>query len=116
MTAQEYRLVELFCGPGGIAKAATLVDEEFGTIKPIWANDIDEDACATYRENIHKNSQSDTYEVIHKDVREFNSLKSAIPQEFEALTFGFPCNDYTVVGQDRIPEEEERHAGKGLFR
>ena len=52
-----FRLGELFCGPGGLGLAATRArvtapaGEEF-TISHAWANDYDKDTCATYRHNL----------------------------------------------------------------
>jgi len=53
-----FKLAELFCGPGGLslgAMTAVVISPKGKTykIKPIWANDIDEDACKTYARNIH---------------------------------------------------------------
>ena len=44
-----FRLGELFCGPGGIAKGATIANinnPEWG-IYPQLANDYDQDTCNT---------------------------------------------------------------------
>ena len=54
----KYKLAELFCGPGGLGSAAlkSVVKTDSGktfSIKPVWANDIDRDACDTYLKNIH---------------------------------------------------------------
>ncbi len=90
-----YRLGELFCGPGGLAWGAIHADigkPEF-SIEHQWANDYDADACATYSRNICQNS-SDT--VFLKDVKDLNMLELA---PIDALAFGFPCNDYSVVGE-----------------
>lgn len=49
-----FRLGELFCGPGGIARGATTANinnPEWG-ITHQWANDYDADTCKTYIRNI----------------------------------------------------------------
>lgn len=49
-----FRLGELFCGPGGIAKEATsanINNPKWGIIHQ-WANDYDKDTCKTYIRNI----------------------------------------------------------------
>lgn len=92
-----YRLGELFCGPGGIAWGAlnaNIGDDSYRIIHQ-WANDYDKDTCETYRYNICRNNPKSVY---HKDIREFN-LEN-LP-EIDALAFGFPCNDYSVVGQQK---------------
>ena len=51
-----YRLGELFCGPGGLAlgahNAQVWKDGVEYRIKHAWANDIHKDTCDTYAENI----------------------------------------------------------------
>lgn len=59
----EYRLGELFCGPGGIAWGATHADignEKFGIIHQ-WANDLDESTCRTYIRNICPENPESVY-------------------------------------------------------
>lgn len=92
-----FRLGELFCGPGGIAWGATHADigvPEF-TIVHQWANDYDADTCETYRRNICPNAPQTVY---HADIRTFDMTQLA---PIDALAFGFPCNDYSVVGEQR---------------
>ena len=92
-----FKLGELFCGPGGIAIGATTAKIENSDYKIVhqWANDYDEDTCATYCRNI---CPSDPNSVYHEDVRKFDMDKLA---PIDALAFGFPCNDYSVVGEQR---------------
>ena len=92
-----YRLGELFCGPGGIAWGAIHADignPEYGIIHQ-WANDYDASTCETYRHNICPNAPQTVY---HEDIRKFDMDKLA---EIDALAFGFPCNDYSVVGEQK---------------
>ncbi len=97
-----FRLGELFCGPGGIglaAKNAVVVkgDLDF-TIDHAWATDYDKDTCLTFSENIcPKNTKS----VLCKDIRKlkFSTLKKI--SEVDALAFGFPCNDFSGVGEQK---------------
>ncbi|MFB7884974.1 DNA cytosine methyltransferase [Microbacterium sp. NPDC056057] len=90
--AQTFRLGELFSGPGGIAKGAALASGVAGnTIAHAWATDYDKDTCETYRTNF-KGAK-----VIHKDVRKLDIKNELGP--IDALAFGFPCNDFSVVGE-----------------
>lgn len=92
-----FRLGELFCGPGGLALGATTakIDNPDYKIVHTWANDYDESTCKTYRRNICPN---DPDSVICGDVRklDINSLG-----EIDALAFGFPCNDFSIVGEQK---------------
>ena len=92
-----FRLGELFCGPGGLAWGATnadIGDPNWG-IKHQWSNDYDENTCKTYRRNICP-KQPET--VYHEDIRKFDLTHLA---DIDALAFGFPCNDYSVVGEQK---------------
>ena len=93
----QYRLGELFCGPGGIACGASLADigKKNYSIVHAWANDYDKDTCNTYIHNIcPRNPES----VICVDVRKLD-LKTL--GAIDALAFGFPCNDFSVVGEQK---------------
>lgn len=92
-----FRLGELFCGPGGIAWGAmnaTIENSEFKIVHQ-WANDYDEATCETYRHNICPEAPQTVY---HEDIRKFDMTKLAA---IDALAFGFPCNDYSVVGEQK---------------
>jgi DNA (cytosine-5)-methyltransferase 1 len=95
-----YRMGELFCGPGGLALAATMasVSNSEVLIKHAWATDYDKDTCATYRRNICPNDYSS---VICEDIRKLDYGKLKKTSEIDALVFGFPCNDFSVVGEQK---------------
>lgn len=90
-----FRMGELFCGPGGIAYGATQAKVDGYSIEHAWANDYDENTCETYRANICPDNPKS---VIHGDVRKLD-LTTLGP--IDALAFGFPCNDFSVVGEQR---------------
>lgn len=92
-----FQLGELFCGPGGLALGAISADigVEGMKITHKWANDYDEDTCRTYRRNIcPENPES----VICADVRSLDLSKLG---SIDAFAFGFPCNDFSVIGEKR---------------
>lgn len=93
----EFKMGELFCGPGGIAygaMTARIKNPEYRIIHQ-WATDYDKDTCGTYTRNICPNAPES---VIHEDIRKLD-LTSLSP--IDALAFGFPCNDYSVVGEQK---------------
>jgi DNA (cytosine-5)-methyltransferase 1 len=97
-----FRLGELFCGAGGLALAAKTAQinhpysqhqtEKYSSIIHSWANDYSTDACETYRRNINQTN------VVCCDVAD---LKMETLPQTDALAFGFPCNDFSGIGQKR---------------
>ncbi len=93
----KFKLGELFCGPGGIAWGAMnakIKDKSFSIIHQ-WANDYDKDTCDTYRYNICPKVPKTVY---HEDIRKLDMTKL---KPIDALAFGFPCNDYSIVGEQK---------------
>jgi len=97
-----FRLGELFCGPGGLALGATSAKVKANgrhySISHAWATDYDKDTCATYRHNICPDNPKS---VICCDIRKlkFEVLKKI--SDIDTLAFGFPCNDFSVVGEQK---------------
>ena len=92
-----FKLGELFCGPGGIALGALSADigmEEYKIVHA-WANDYDKNTCDTYINNI---CPMDPESVVCGDVHELDMTKL---QPIDALAFGFPCNDFSLVGEQK---------------
>ena len=92
-----FRLGELFCGPGGLAlgaTTATISNPEYKIIHA-WANDYDESTCQTYRKNICPDNPKS---VICGDVRELDIDSLS---DIDGFAFGFPCNDFSVVGEQK---------------
>lgn len=94
-----FKLGELFCGPGGIAlgarDASFVHNGETFSVSHEWASDYDNDTCATYAKNIcadHINS------VICEDVKTLE-IENLTP--IDAFAFGFPCNDFSQVGEQK---------------
>lgn len=97
MNKKVFKLGELFCGPGGLALGAInakIADLDYSIVHE-WANDYDSDTCNTYRRNI---CPQDEDSVICGDVRELDIDSLG---EIDALAFGFPCNDFSVVGEQK---------------
>lgn len=95
-----FKLAELFCGPGGLSLGAMFasakdINGNSYKIKPVWANDIDENTCKTYTKNIHNGDPS---HVLCAPVETVDFRKMP---PFDVLAFGFPCNDFSVVGEQK---------------
>lgn len=96
---RQFRLGEFFCGPGGLACGAMSAKIEvpgFG-ICHAWSNDYDQATCNTYAENICPDAR-DT--VVCHDVRTLD-LNDKRLTPIDGFAFGFPCNDFSVVGEHK---------------
>ena len=87
---QTYRLGELFAGAGGMALGTHKAQVDGYGFRHVWANDMDKDACETLKQNVPVD------EVICKKVE---NLRFEDLPEIDGLVFGFPCNDFSVVGE-----------------
>ena len=95
----EFKFGELFCGPGGLGlgavQASVQASNERHFISHSWAVDSNKDACQTYNRNVCPNDRDS---VICSDVRQLDF--STLPA-IDAFMFGFPCNDFSVVGEKK---------------
>ena len=95
----KYRLGELFSGPGGLAKGAMMasikVRDDHHSFSHAWASDYHLDSCRTYQRNICPQNPDS---VMCMDVRDLN-LANLEP--IEGFAYGFPCNDFSVIGESK---------------
>ncbi len=96
----KFRFGELFCGPGGIAWGALSANvknnNQLFLMEHAWATDYDHDTCSTFAHNI---CDGKFHSVICEDIRKLDLGRLAEISEIDALAFGFPCNDFSVVGE-----------------
>lgn len=86
------KVCSLFAGIGGI----DLAFEQAG-FEVAWANEIDRDACKTYRHNFPNTI------LVEDDIRNINAEN--IPN-FDVLTAGFPCQSFSVCGNKKGFDDE----------
>lgn len=95
-----FRLGELFSGPGGIgtgAKLSHLPSHPEYKIVHQWSNDYDFDTCRTYARNVVEDIEAES--VIHGDIKTLDYALLKEKGDIDALAFGFPCNDFSAVGE-----------------
>lgn len=89
---------EFYCGPGGLGFGAKLakIKNKLGKniyYNHLFATDYDQDSCDTFKRNI-----SGTNQVICSDIR---SLDIKNLPYVDGFLYGFPCNDFSNVGETK---------------
>lgn len=85
-----YTHVSLFSGVGGVDLGFRAAG-----FKTLWANDIDPDACETFRENLG--------EITEADIR---TVKLPDLGRVDVLSAGFPCQPFSNAGSRRGVKDE----------
>ena len=91
-----FKLAEFFSGPGGMGYGASISKVKDNSIEHAWATDYDQDSCNTYKRNIDSNN------VYCEKIENFFDLvdkKKIILPKFDCFAYGFPCNDFSNVGE-----------------
>ena len=95
-----FQLGELYCGPGGLGLGACGLNIKSNgrhyRIEHAWANDNDPWACETYAKNLPIKKNHVYCEDVYDFAKRFKTLK-----KISCLTFGFPCNDFSIVGKKK---------------
>ena len=102
-----FKLGELFSGPGGMALGAKLAAETFQQengcelpIEHIWGVDLDENARDTYHLNLPGEGVCmDANDFVNNRLTDKKTISKF--ENISALAFGFPCNDFSLVGEQR---------------
>ena len=85
-----FRIGELFSGAGGMTLAAHTAKYKHYGFDHVWANDLDADACRTLESNIPIFNKVICGDVDRLDISDLCPI--------DGLAFGFPCNDFSVIG------------------
>src|SRR5699024_1904433 len=83
LNLSKYTVASLFAGIGGIDKGFEQAGAEV-----IWANEIDKNACITYRHNFN-------HQLVENDIR---SLSEKDMPDTDVITAGWPCVAFSVAG------------------
>ena len=99
-----YKAIDLFAGIGGIRMG---FDQAFGDeIETIFASELDEPACKTYRANF-----DDPFEIAG-DITEIDA--SDVP-DFDICLAGFPCQAFSLAGQRKGFDDDYRGRARGTL-
>ena len=86
-----YCIGELFSGAGGMVIGAHDARSANSGFRHVWVNDVNEDACRTLQQNVSI-PNGGVFRCRVQDL-DFQALPA-----IDGLVFGFPCNDFSVVG------------------
>jgi DNA (cytosine-5)-methyltransferase 1 len=95
---KKYKVVSLFAGIGGI----DLAFEQAG-FSVVWSNEIDKYATTTYRKNFPN------HKLVEGDIKR---VKTEEVPNFDILIAGFPCQAFSVAGEQKGFNDER---GKIFF-
>lgn len=90
----EYKVLELFAGAGGLA-----IGMEKAGLKCVALNEIDKHACETLRKN------RPNWNVLEGDIKNFSFLNYY--NQVDVVTGGFPCQAFSYAGK-RLGLEDAR--------
>jgi DNA (cytosine-5)-methyltransferase 1 len=96
----KFRFAEMFSGPGGMSKGASMAAEELGIeVEHAWAIDYDHSTCLTYSHNLFGAPFGEMDERMHCwNVKEHHDDIVNLPP-VDVFAFGFPCNAYSLIGK-----------------
>lgn len=99
---KRFKVVSLFSGCGGLDLG--FINAGF---EVIWANDFFPDAVETYKRNIGNH-------ITLGDITKIPS--SEIPDNFDILLGGFPCQGFSIANKKRSMEDERNFLYKEMLR
>ena len=111
----EYKVGSLFAGVGGICLGFKNAKTKKSKYKLLWANEIDEYACETYRTNFsHQLLEGDIKLVLHPEYatdkthqKYYQKLHDKILSEpIDILNGGFPCQAFSIAGERKGFEDD----------
>lgn len=98
----KYKIASLFSGCGGLDLGFIQAGFEV-----VWANDFFKEAVETYRKNIGDH-------IVYGDITKIPS--SEIPNDFDILLGGFPCQGFSIANIKRSMEDKRNFLYKELLR
>jgi len=87
----KYSVADLFAGVGGVALGFQNAGFDLK-----WANEIDKDACFTYKSNFK-------HKIIEDDIKKLKNLNL---EKVEVITAGFPCQAFSIAGNRKGFEDD----------
>ena len=95
------KVISLFSGAGGLDLGIIR-----GGNKVVWANDFDENACATYRRNIGDH-------IVQGDIKDIDV--GSIP-DADVVIGGFPCQGFSMANQLRSVDDSRNKLYRFFYK
>lgn len=113
----KYRVGSLFAGVGGIDLGFQVAVQNDSQYEIVWANEIDEYAVATYRQNFkqHPVFHGDIEKIVKPEMRSENEAekhkylkmqKDILDHKIDILVGGFPCQAFSIAGYRKGFDDE----------
>lgn len=108
----KYKVGSMFAGIGGICLGFQNAEYEDNGYELVWANEIDEYACETYRTNFkHTLLEGDINCVLTPESAQnpnyYSELQNKLLEhKIDILNGGFPCQAFSIAGERRGFEDE----------
>ncbi len=100
-----FRLIDLFCGAGGLTLGFT---EAFGhCFQSVWANDSDPDAAATYNANFGDHSLFGERCVVG-DIERLAADPTVYIPKADVVIGGPPCQGFSLLNRERARDSRKQ--------
>ena len=105
MKKKEIKVISLFSGCGGL----DLGFEQVGDYKTLWANDINHEACETFRYNFGN-------VIIEGDIEKIDPYNDTTIPDCDLVLGGFPCQDFSIIWKQTGLNGERGNLYKSFMR